>query len=189
MITQERKMNVTSHGHILKRHYMNCRCGHTNGMRHYSLTIKYVNCVDCLKELAIHSRWAKKHLVLERKARVIKATISYAKRLKKQSDMTKKQVKDFIKLGDEIKAYGNKMFLTVNYPVNTYTGGSMREEYRFLLVLRPEMYKRERFLFWETRYESDSIHKEFTMAQVGECRKYWLKMRDAKLPEPEWREW
>ncbi len=109
-----------------------------------------------------------------------------------------KAVKDFVKLGDEIKAYGNGMFLTVNYPVRVYEGYDVmgafmrreREEYRFKLVLRDTQYKRINHWFLDDeRFHSEAIIKEFTMAQVTECRKYWLKVRNKPLPSPEWIQW
>ena len=107
-----------------------------------------------------------------------------------------RQVKDMIKLEKEIKDYGNKMFLTVNYSVNVHeynnkTGErKSREEYRFQLVVRGHLYKRIKHWWREDdRFESKPICKEFTMAQVAECRKYWLKVRNATLPEPEWEQW
>lgn len=109
---------------------------------------------------------------------------------------TTRQVKDMIALENEIKNYNNGMFLTVNYSVTTHDGldkngySKSREEYRFQLVLRDSQYKRIKHWFFEDdRYESKCLKKEFTMAQVAECRKYWLLMRNATLPEPEWKQW
>ena len=63
--------NLTSHGHILKRHYEPNTCSHTNGMRHYTDQIVDVNCIDCLRNLARRSRWAKGVLESERIKRIM----------------------------------------------------------------------------------------------------------------------
>jgi len=112
--------------------------------------------------------------------------------------MTKKSVKEKIKLENEIRAYGNGMFLTVNYPVSIMDGydklgkfvNKSRVEYRFQLVLRDKNYKRVKHWFFEDdRFYSEDISKEFTMEQVAQCRKYWLKVRNKPLPKPEWIRW
>lgn len=104
--------------------------------------------------------------------------------------MFSKQVTDFVKLGDMIKAYGNGMFLTVNYSVMVHENYKSREEYRFQLVLQDSQYKRiKHWFFDDTRLHSKTLTKEFTMAQVADCKKYWRKMRDTKFPEPVFEEW
>ncbi len=117
--------------------------------------------------------------------------------------MIKKSVSDFIKLGDEIKAYNNGMFLTVNYSVTVPAGKTKicdkcghggfpksKEEYRFQLVLRDIEYKRIKHWFFEDdRFSSEALTKEFKMSEIKECRKFWLEVRDKPLTEPEWVRW
>ena len=65
-------MVVRNHGHVLKRHYlMSGSCSHTKGMRHYTDQMVDVNCIDCLRNLARRSRWAKRALESERIKRIM----------------------------------------------------------------------------------------------------------------------
>lgn len=78
-------MNVTSHGHVVKRHFM-CPTSWTKAMCdhkavHYTDCINHVNCIDCLKRLAKASRWAKECLKLEQTKRRIKKTVLFARKM------------------------------------------------------------------------------------------------------------